>query len=159
MPDGDIGLHLYGNFVGACGILTPEGKPRPGAGQQRLLVNQCCGRGVLECSTGGIEDDDLVVAFPYGATAGDDLTEFRANVVARNETARNGVMQVSHFHALGGEIADDGGSREQLGFDFLLVRTVGAHGGDESTGFDMRAADEPLPGGCARHDNVTGDRG
>src|SRR5262245_24055595 len=72
---------------------TPERKPRPGVGRQRLLVNQCRGRRVLKRGAGGIEDDDLVIAFSAGAAAGDDFTEFRANVVARNETARDGVMQ------------------------------------------------------------------
>src|SRR5581483_11321045 len=120
---------------GSVAYATRESSEKPerraDLSRQGLLVDQR-GRGdVLQRRSRGIENDDLVGRGAAGLLPGQNLAQLRVHIAARHQAARNGVVQLTHLFALVENIDNQLVSCEQLRVDLLLLRAVGAHGGDE----------------------------
>jgi hypothetical protein len=68
-----------------------------------------------------------------------DRAQFGMDRRGRHCAGTDGMMRVTHFESLRQIIRNNERCRHQVGREFMLAGTVGADGGDETTGIDIGA--------------------
>jgi len=63
------------------------------------------------------------------------------DIGSRYDTGSDGMMQISHRGTLFEDVSHDLALRHQSGVELLLLRIVGAYGGNESAGRDIVRAE------------------
>ncbi len=86
--------------------------------------------------------------------AGHDLAELGVDVGSGHRSGGDRVVQVADRRALLGEIGHEFAARQQCRIELLFVLIVGPDPGDERSGADHRARDEPAPRRRAGDDDV-----
>src|SRR6266567_7041263 len=71
------------------------------------------------------------------------------HIGSRYDTGSDGMMQISHRDTLFENVGHDLALRHESGVELLLLRIVGAYGGNEGAGRDLVKSEQRLPRGCA----------
>ena len=129
-------------------------------GLERPLVHEHGRRGILEGNSRAVENDRLVLPLPAGDLPGNDIGEIAADVLAPQQSRGDRVMELAEGGALVELVDDQPASGQEPRIELLLLRAVGAHGGEERAGSEISREENCLPRGSAGDDRVAlGDGG